>query len=160
MAKEEYPITTGVRFLREHNISFVPRMYEYEEHGGTKRSSTELNVDEHSVIKTLVMESDPKHQFLVLMHGDKEVSTKQLARIIGVKQVVPASEASASRATGYQFGGTSPFGTRQKLQVFAEKTIFNLQKILINGGKRRFLVELDPLDLKKSLNVIEVNVAT
>ncbi len=159
MAKEEYPTTTGVRFLREKGIAFIPRLYAYEEHGGTSRSAQELGVDEHIVVKTLVMENDANYQFLVLMHGDKEVSAKQLARIIGVKQVAPANEVNAHRATGYQFGGTSPFGTRQKLQVYAEKTIFDLPKILINGGKRGFLVEIDPADLKKSLQVVEVNVA-
>lgn len=159
MSAEEYPVTTGVRFLREHRVPFIPKLYAYEHQGGTTTASRELGADEHAVIKTLVMESDPKHQFLVLMHGDKEVSTKQLARAIGVKSVNPASEQTAQRVTGYQVGGISPFGTKQNLPVFIEGSILVLPKILINGGKRGFLVEIDPQEIKRIISVTEVNVA-
>lgn len=158
MSKTDYPITTGIRFLRENNIDFIPRPYDYELHGGTERASKELGVQEHMVIKTLVMEIDPRHQFLVLMHGDCEVSTKNLARFLEVKQVTPASEATANRVTGYQVGGISPFGTRNVLPVYAEKTIFTLPKIIINGGKRGFLVEVDPNTIRAPLKIQEVEV--
>jgi Cys-tRNA(Pro) deacylase len=159
MAKDDYPVTPAIRFLREHGIAFTPRLYSYEDRGGTRRSAQELGVDEHIVIKTLVMESGPKDPFLVLMHGDCEVSVKQLARELGARSVAPASEATATRATGYQFGGTSPFGTRTPLPVLAERSIFALPLILINGGKRGLLVEVDPQDLKRVLAIREVEVA-
>jgi Cys-tRNA(Pro) deacylase len=159
MAKDDYPVTPAIRFLREHGIAFTPRLYSYEDRGGTRRSAQELGVDEHIVIKTLVMESGPKDPFLVLMHGDCEVSVKQLARELGARSVAPASEATATRVTGYQFGGTSPFGTRTPLPVLAERSIFALPLILINGGKRGFLVEVDPQDLKRVVAVREVEVA-
>ena len=158
MSNQEYPITTGVRFLREHQVPFVPRLYEYEAKGGTAVSARELGVEEHRIVKTLVMEIDPKHPLIVLMHGDKEVSTKQLARFLDVKAVAPVSEQTAFRLTGYQVGGISPFGTKQKLPVYAERTIFALDRILINGGKRGFLVEIDPAELKRTLSADEVDV--
>jgi Cys-tRNA(Pro) deacylase len=159
MSQPDFPITPAIRLLRVRNVSFVPQFYTYAERGGTKHSAEELGVDEHCIIKTLVMESDPKHQLIVLMHGDREVSTKALARILGVKQVTPCSETTAMRVTGYQFGGTSPLGTRQLLPIFAEKTIFDLPSICINGGKRGFLVEMKPDALKSVLNIQEVDVA-
>lgn len=159
MAKDDIPATPAIRFLREHGIAFTPRLYAYEDRGGTRRSAQELGVDEHIVIKTLVMESGPKEPFLVLMHGDREVSVKQLARALGARSVAPAGEAAATRATGYQFGGTSPFGTRTPLPVLAERSIFELPLILINGGRRGLLVEVDPQDLKRALPVREVDVA-
>ena len=160
MSKDDYPVTTAIRFLREKKISFVPFLYTYEDHGGTKQSAEELGIDEHFVIKTLVMESDPRHQFLVLMHGDYEVSTKQLARFLNVKQVSPSAIATANRITGYMFGGTSPFGTKTILPVYAEKTIFDLPKIFINGGKRGFLVEVNPNEVRGVLKIQEVEVGT
>lgn len=159
MGKPEYPITPGVRYLREKSVSFIPHLYEYEEHGGTKLSATALGVQEHQVIKTLVFETDLRKPFLVLMHGNREVSAKELARIIGVKKIEPCDAATAQRATGYQFGGTSPFGTRSALPVYAEKSIFALPSIYINGGKRGFLVEIDPGILRTVLNATEVEVA-
>ncbi len=159
MGKPDYPITPAVRLLREKKISFEPRLYDYEERGGTRRSSEALGVPEHSVIKTLVMESSPREPFIILMHGDCEVSTKQLARSLGVKSVAPCDAGSAQKHTGYQVGGTSPFGTRSRLPVYAEKTIFDLARIYINGGKRGFLVEMDPKDLRSALPVTEVEVA-
>ncbi len=159
MSKEDHPVTPGVRLLREKGIPFIPHLYAYEEHGGTKASADALKVPEHSVIKTLVFEDDSHKPLLVLMHGDYEVSTKELARKIGVKRIEPCAEQAAQKATGYLFGGTSPFGTRIQLPVYAEKSIFSLPKIYINGGKRGFLVEVDPAVLRTVLQAIEVEVA-
>lgn len=159
MSTSDYPITPAIRVLREKHITFIPHLYTYEEHGGTRASSLALGVPEHSVVKTLLMETDARKPLLVLMHGDLEVSTKQLARILGVKRVEPCNAAMAQRYTGYQFGGTSPFGTRTQLPVYVEKTIFDLPKIFINGGKRGFLVEIEPSALRTALSVVEVEVA-
>src|SRR5918911_1792470 len=152
----DYPVTPAVRMLREHKVEFAPRLYDYEERGGTRRSAEALGVDEHAVVKTLVMETDARKALLVLMHGDREVSTKQLARTLGVKGVQPCEPATAQKHTGYLVGGTSPFGTRAKLPVYAERTIFELPKIYINGGKRGFLVSVDPQVLKDVLHAEEV----
>jgi len=159
MAKPDIPVTTAIRTLREKKIEFRPHFYTYEERGGTAHSASSLNVPEHEVVKTLVMQSDERKGLIVLMHGDCEVSTKQLARLTGAKRIDPCDEATAQRLTGYQFGGTSPFGTRQPLPVYVERTIFSLPRILINGGKRGFLVEIQPADLRKAFEVIEVEVA-
>ncbi|HVF88785.1 MAG TPA: aminoacyl-tRNA deacylase [Blastocatellia bacterium] len=159
MAKPDYPITPAVRLLREKKVAFEPHLYDYEERGGTRRSSEALGVAEHSVIKTLVMESSPREPFIILMHGDCEVSTKQLARALGVKSVTSCDAGVAQKHTGYQVGGTSPFGTRSRLPVYAEKSIFDLPRIYINGGKRGFLVEIDPRDLRSAIPVAEVEVA-
>src|ERR671921_1259002 len=155
----EYPVTPAVRALREKKVEFEPHLYDYEEHGGTRRSAAELGVDEHSVVKTLVMETEARKPLVVLMHGDREVSTKQLARHLGVKSVWPCDFAEAQKHTGYLVGGTSPFGTRTKLHVYAERTIFDLPVIYINGGKRGFLVSIDPRVLKEVLHAEEVEVA-
>ena len=159
MLKEDYPITPAIRFLREKKIAFVPFLYRYEEHGGTHQYAVECKVPDHDVIKTLVFETDQKKPLLILMHGDREVSAKQMARIIGVKQITPCDANTAQRHTGYQFGGTSPFGTRRQLPVYAEKTIFDLQKIYINGGKRGFIIEILPHDLRSVLDITEVEAA-
>jgi Cys-tRNA(Pro) deacylase len=155
----DYPITPAVRLLREKKVEFEPHLYDYVEHGGTRHSSEALGVDEHSVVKTLVMETDAKKPLIVLMHGDREVSTKNLARRLGVKSVHPCDFAQAQRHTGYMVGGTSPFGTRARLHVYAERTIFELPKIYINGGKRGFLVSIDPEALREVLHAEEVEVA-
>jgi Cys-tRNA(Pro) deacylase len=154
-----YPVTPAVRLLREKRVEFEPRLYEYEERGGTRRSAESLGVDEHAVVKTLVMETDGRRALIVLMHGDREVSTKQLARTLGVKSVNPCDPATAQKHTGYMVGGTSPFGTRTKLPVYVERTIFELPKIYINGGKRGFLVEIEPKDLRILSPLEEVEVA-
>ena len=154
-----YPITPAVRLLREKKVEFEPHLYDYVERGGTKHSSEALGVDEHAMVKTLVMEAEGKRPFLVLMHGDREVSTKQLARHMGVKAVHPCDFAEAQKHTGYLVGGTSPFGTRVHLHVYAERTIFDLPVIYINGGKRGFLVSVDPRALKEVLHAEEVEVA-
>lgn len=159
MDKQDYPVTPAIRVLREKKIAFKPHLYAYEEHGGTRRSAEALGVSEHAVIKTLVMETDSRQTLLVLMHGDMEVSTKQLARTIGAKQVAPCTVEAAQKQTGYLFGGTSPFGTRRPLPIYAERTIFELPRIFINGGKRGFLVEIEPPDLKRALSVTEVEVS-
>lgn len=156
----DYPITPAVRALRERKVEFEPHLYEYAERGGTRHSAESLNVSEHAVVKTLVMETGERKALIVLMHGDREVSTKQLARKLGVKTVRPCDPATAQRHTGYVVGGTSPLGTRMKLPVYAERTIFELPRIYINGGKRGFLVSLDPRILRELLPVEEVEVAT
>ena len=155
----DYPVTPAVRVLRERKVEFEPHLYDYEERGGTRHSAESLNVDEHAVVKTLVMETDARRPLIVLMHGDREVSTKQLARALGVKAVQPCKPEAAQKHTGYLVGGTSPLGTRNALPVYAERTIFDLAKVYINGGKRGFLVALDPNALRALLTVEEVSVA-
>jgi Cys-tRNA(Pro) deacylase len=159
MSHEEYPITPAVRVLRQHKIGFKPHMYRYLEHGGTRVGAGELGLPEHVLIKTLIMETDRHAPLIVLMHGDCEVSTKKLARMLDVKAVAPCDERTATRLTGYQLGGTSPFGTRTILPIYAEGSIFGLPRVLINGGKRGFLVEIDPQALRTVFPVIEVDVA-
>lgn len=154
----DYPITPAVRFLREKKVEFVPRLYDYVEKGGTKHSAEALGVDEHAVVKTLIFETNEKKPFVVLMHGDRQVSAKNLARHINVKSVAPVEPEKASKLTGYLVGGTSPFGTRMKMPVYVEKTIFELEEIYINGGKRGFLVGIDPAELKRVLDVQDVEV--
>ncbi len=155
----EYPVTAAVRLLREKKVAFAPRLYDYEERGGTRRSAEELGVDEHAVVKTLIMETEARKPLVVLMHCDREVSTKQLARALGVKTVSPCDPQTAQKHTGYLVGGTSPFGTRARLPVYVERTIFGLPKIYINGGKRGFLVEIEPKDLRILSPLEEVEVA-
>ena len=159
MAKEEHPITPGVRLLRQRKVDFIPRLYDYQEHGGTARASVLLRVAEHAVVKTLVMETSDHKPLILLMHGDREVSTKQLARVLGVKSVGPCDAAKAERLTGYSVGGISPFGARQRMPIYVEKSILELPKILINGGKRGFLVEIDPNVLATELGAIQVEVS-
>ncbi|WKB54316.1 Cys-tRNA(Pro) deacylase [Eleftheria terrae] len=144
----ETPATT---FLRQHGVVFEPHLYAYEEHGGTKVSARELGVDEHLVIKTLVMEDERKQPLIVLMHGDMTVSTKQLAREAKVKAIQPCQPEVAQRHTGYQVGGTSPFGTRKAMPVFMEASIAALERIYINGGRRGFLVSMDPREVLRLL---------
>lgn len=158
MAKKDFPVTTAIRQLRDKNINFEPYEYEYLDKGGTRQTAEELNVDEHAVVKTLVFESE-KFPFLVLQHGDREVSTKELARLLGVKKIEPAKIENALKLTGYQFGGTSPFGTKKPLKVYVESSIFALDKIYINGGKRGFIIAINPTDIKSVLDWEEVDVA-
>jgi Cys-tRNA(Pro) deacylase len=158
MAKDKFPVTPAIRLLRREKVEFTPRLYAYQERGGTAVSARELGVDEHCVIKTLVMEDENKQPLIVLMHGDMEVSTRQLARTIGVKSVSPCSPEAANRHSGYQVGGTSPFGTRRKMPVYMEETIPDLPAIYINGGGRGFLVEIDPKDLMRVLEPVPVKV--
>ena len=155
----KYPVTPAVRVLREKNVEFEPHLYDYVERGGTTHSAEALGLDEHVVIKTLVMETDERRPLIVLMHGDCEVSTKQFARYLGVKSVQPCDPATAQKHTGYLVGGTSPFGTRSRLPVYVERTIFELPKIYLNGGKRGFLVSIDPRELRRLLPIEEVEAA-
>ncbi|MBX3300079.1 MAG: aminoacyl-tRNA deacylase [Acidobacteria bacterium] len=155
----EFPITAAVRSLRGKKVEFVPHLYDYVEKGGTRESAKQLGVDEHAIIKTLVFETNEKKPLIVLMHGDREVSTKNLARHLQLKSVEPASADRATKWTGYQFGGTSPFGLRTPMPIFAEKTIFDLDRVYINGGKRGFLVEIESKDLLKVLMIEKVEVA-
>lgn len=156
---EHAPETPATKFLRAHQVAFSTHLYAYEEHGGTKVSARELNVDEHAVIKTLVFENDKTEPLIILMHGDRKVSAKELARQIGCKKVEPCKPEVANRHTGYLVGGTSPFGTRKKLPIFLEKTILDLSVIYINGGRRGFLVGLHAHDLLRLLQPKPVNVA-
>lgn len=158
MAKDKTPVTPAIRFLKKEKAAFTGYLYDYEEHGGTAASSRKLGVDEHSVIKTLVMEDENKKPLLVLMHGDRQVSTKNLARHLGVKAIAPCAPETATKNTGYLVGGTSPFGTLKKLPVYLEETILALPKIYINGGKRGFLVIIEPKELVRVLNPVLVRV--
>ena len=151
--------TQAVRVLREHGVRFSQHPYAYEARGGTAVSARELGVDEHAVIKTLIMEDDRKRPLIVLMHGDREVSTKNLARLIGVKHVAPCDPAIADRHSGYQVGGTSPFGTRRAMPVYMERTIADLPHVYVNGGRRGYLVGMAPGDLVRVLQPKLVDVA-
>ncbi|MCK4690947.1 MAG: Cys-tRNA(Pro) deacylase [Desulfuromonadales bacterium] len=159
MAKETVPATQAIRLLKQHKAKFTPRPYRYEEKGGTKVSARELGIDEFHIIKTLVMEDDQQRPLLILMHGSYEVSLKQLARQLRVKQITPCPPKKAERLTGYQTGGISPFGTRQQLPIYIEETILSLDNICINGGRRGLLVEIDPQVLSNILSPALVNVA-
>lgn len=156
----DVPVTAAVRVLRAQKVPFEPFLYAYEERGGTRRSAAELGVDEHIVIKTLVFQDDAKRPFIVLMHGDREVSAKSLARLLGVKRVEPCPPAVADRHSGYQVGGTSPFGTRRAMPVYLERSISALEHVYINGGKRGFLVRVAVTDLERVLAPTLVDVAT
>nr|WP_295900980.1 Cys-tRNA(Pro) deacylase [uncultured Bdellovibrio sp.] len=149
--KDKLPMTLAIRELQKEGISFTSHLYPYEEKGGTSVSSKALGVPESIVIKTLIMESDDKSPLIVLMHGDMQVSTKQLARELGVKTISPCKPEVADRHSGYQVGGTSPFGTKKKMPIYMEKTILDLERIYINGGKRGYLISLDPHDVVKVL---------
>lgn len=146
-----HPVTQAVRALRAAKVDFVPHLYAWEPRGGTRASSEALGVDEHLVIKTLIFEDDARRPLCILMHGDREVSAKNLARTIGVKQVAPCAPEVADRHSGYQVGGTSPFGTRKALPVFVEASVLELPRIWINGGRRGYLVGLAPAVLSEKL---------
>ena len=148
--------TPATAFLKKHGVAYTEHVYEYVERGGTRVSAAALGVDEHHVVKTLVMEDDAKRPLIVLMHGDREVSTKNLARQAGVKRIEPCAPEVAQRHSGYQIGGTSPFGTRKRVPVYVERTILDLPKIYINGGRRGFLVGIDPQALARVLDVTPV----
>jgi len=145
------PETPATRFLRQHHIAHSNHLYEYEEHGGTKVSARELNVDEHAVIKTLIMEDEHAKPLIVLMHGDCKVSTKELARQVGCKKVEPCKPEVANRHTGFLVGGTSPFGTKKAMPIYMEKSILDLPLIYLNGGRRGYLVGVHPHDVVKVL---------
>jgi Cys-tRNA(Pro) deacylase len=160
MAKKEHVSETpATQFLRKHQVVFSEHPYEYEEHGGTAVSSRALGVPEHEVVKTLVMQDEAARPLVVLMHGDCKVSTKNLARAIGCKSVEPCKPEVANRHTGFLVGGTSPFGMRKQMPVYVEKTILELPRIYINGGRRGFLVGIAPSELVRVLAPVPVEVA-
>lgn len=159
MNKDKTSVTAAMRVLKDHHVTFGEHSYKYQERGGTAVSARELGIDEHTVIKTLVMEDETQKPLIVLMHGDREVSTKELARQIGAKRVSPCTPETANRHTGYMVGGTSPFGTRKKLPVYVEETILDLPIIYINGGRRGFLVSIDPKKLMPILGPTVVHAA-
>jgi Cys-tRNA(Pro) deacylase len=153
------PETPATRFLQQHRVAHSNHLYDYEEHGGTKVSSRELNVPEHHVVKTLVMEDEAAKPLIVLMHGDRKVSTKELARQAGVKKIAPCTPEVAQRHTGYMVGGTSPFGTKKTIPVFLQKSILDLPLVYINGGRRGYLVGVHPHDILRVLKPTIVEVA-
>lgn len=158
MSKDKFPVTPAIRLLRAEKASFTPYLYDYEEKGGTAVSARELDVPEHSVVKTLIMQDDGGNPLIVLMHGDLQVSTRELARVLGVKSVAPCTPDKANHLTGYLVGGTSPFGVRRPMPVYLEETILDLPEIFINGGKRGFLVGMSPMDVARILSATRVRV--
>lgn len=162
MKKADVPATAAVRALRAAGIPFAPHFYDYVDRGGTRHSAEALGVPEHEVVKTLVMEArrgGGAEPLIVLMHGDREVSTRQLARQIGAREVAPASGAAVEKHTGYVPGGVSPFGPRKKMPVYVERSILALPRVLVNGGRRGFLVEVAPEVFARVLGALPVDVA-
>ncbi len=153
MGKDKIPATPAVRFLKQKKIEFDVFQYDYTEKGGTVQTAEELEVAENAVIKSLVFENENKECVIALQHGDLQVSTKELARISGCKKYAPASSDMAMKWSGYQFGGTSPFGTKKEMKVYAEASMFELPMIYINGGKRGLIVGINPNDM---LNVLKI----
>ena len=151
--------TPATQWLRRHGVTFSEHVYEYVEHGGTAESARALGVDEHAVIKTLVMEDESAKPLIVLMHGDRKVSTKNLARQSRRKRIEPCTPEVAQRHTGYQVGGTSPFGTRKPLPVYVERSVLALPGIYINGGRRGYLVGVEPQVLVRHLGAQAVDCA-
>jgi len=156
----KHPVTLAVRALRAAGVAFEPHVYPWEAHGGTRASAAALGVDEHCVVKTLIFEDDAKRPLCILMHGDREVSAKQLARVIGARSVSPCTPAIADRHSGYQVGGTSPFGLRRTMPIYAERSILTLPVVYINGGARGFLVAIAAGELARVLRPVLVDVAT
>ena len=160
MSKPEHaPETPATKFLKANKVPYSNHLYAYEEHGGTKVSARELNVDEHAVVKTLIFEDEQAKPLIVLMHGDCKVSTKELARQAGCKKIEPCTPETANRHTGFLVGGTSPFGTKKKMPVYIEKSILDLPLIYINGGKRGYLVGVHPHDIVRTLSPVAVEAA-
>jgi len=151
--------TPATQWLRQHGVAFTEHPYDYVEHGGTAESARQLGVPEHAVVKTLVMQDEQTRALIVLMHGDRQVSTKNLARAIGAKSVEPCTPDAAQRHSGYLVGGTSPFATKKALPVWVEASVLTLPRIWINGGRRGFLVGLEPLVLSDLLGARAVNCA-
>jgi len=161
MAKKSAHVseTPATQFLRRHGVAFTEHVYDYVEHGGTTESSRQLGVPEHQVVKTLVMQDDRAQPLIVLMHGDRQVSTRNLARQIGARSVEPCKPEVAQRHSGYLVGGTSPFGTRRAMPVYVEASILALPSICINGGRRGYLVGIEPRVLRELLDATLVNCA-
>jgi len=159
MTKQHYPVTPAVRVLRQAKVEYAHHLYEYKEQGGAAWSAEALQLDIHAVVKTLIMENDNKQPLIVLMHGDKAVSTKQLARQLGAKNIQPCDPAIAQKHSGYLVGGTSPFGTKRSMPVYLESSILQLPKVYINGGKRGYLVSVSPQAIMDILKPKLVEVA-
>ncbi len=162
MAKNErVSETPATAFLRKHGVAYTEHVFEYVEHGGARAGAAALGIDEHAVVKTLVMEDDAKRPLVVLMHGDRTVSTRNLARQIGAKRVEPCAPEAAQRHSGYQIGGTSPFATRKAMPVYVERTVLELPRIYVNGGRRGYLVGIEPKELVRVLapKPVEVGLA-
>jgi Cys-tRNA(Pro) deacylase len=153
------PSTPATRLLREQGVAYTEHLYRYEEKGGTRVSSRELGVEEHAVVKTLVMEDEQGAPLVVLMHGDREVSVKALARQIGAREVRICKPEVANRHSGYQVGGTSPFGTRKAMPIYVERSVLDLPRLYVNGGSRGFLLGMAPADLVRVLAPVPVEVA-
>jgi Cys-tRNA(Pro) deacylase len=151
--------TPATAYLAKHGVTYTEHEFEYKEHGGTSHSSTSLGVPEHQVVKTLIMENERGDPLVVLMHGDRKVSTKELARQAGVKRIAPCKPEAATRHSGYLIGGTSPFGTRKSMPVFLERSVLELPRIYINGGRRGYLLGMDPAELTRVLAATLVDVA-
>ena len=156
----DYPVTMAVRVLRQHKVEFSPHLYVWEARGGTAASAQHLGVEEHVVVKTLIFEDEAKKPLCILMHGDREVSAKNLARHIGTKSVAPCAPEVADRHSGYQVGGTSPFGLKRAMPIYCESSVAELPRIYINGGARGFLVGITPADLVLVLKPALVSAAT
>ena len=152
--------TPATRLLRSHGVAFSEHPYDYVEHGGTAESARQLGVPEHEVVKTLVMQTERGDPLIVLMHGDRNVVTRELARHVGVKSVAPCKPADAERYTGYRVGGTSPFGTRRPMPVYVEASVLELPRIRINGGRRGYLVGIEPAVLTRLLQAEPVRCAS
>jgi Cys-tRNA(Pro) deacylase len=150
--------TPATIFLAKHGVTYTEHVYEYVEHGGTSVSSSALGVPEHEVVKTLVMENDKGEPLVVLMHGDRKVSTKELARVAGAKRIFPCKPEDATRHSGYLVGGCSPFGTRKPMPVYLEKSILELPRIYINGGRRGYLLGMPPGEVVRTLSPVLVEV--
>lgn len=159
MSKQKIPSTQAIRFLKTKNADFTLHAYTYEDRGGTHLSAQKLSLDEHLVIKTLVMEDETGRPLIILMHGDREVSTRAMARFLGVKAITPCDPQTAHRHTGYLVGGTSPFGLKKRLPVYMEKTIVDLPELFINAGTRGLLAGMNPTQLIGLLEPVLVNVA-
>ena len=159
MKKPSHTETPATQFLRRHGVAFTEDFYEYVDKGGTAVSSQALGVPEHSVVKTLMMEDESRAPLVVLMHGDRKVSTKNLARQAGRKRIEPCQPEVAQRHSGYQVGGTSPFGTRKNMPVYLERSILDLERIWINGGRRGYLVCIAPAEIIRTLDPTVVEVA-
>ena len=151
--------TPATAWLRAQGVAFSEHPYDYVDHGGTGESARQIGVAEHEVVKTLVMQDDHAQPLIVLMHGDRQVSTKNLARAIGAKSVEPCKPEVAQRHSGYLIGGTSPFGTKKRMPVYVEETVLALPRILINGGRRGYLVGIDPQVLTDPLGAKPVHCA-
>ena len=151
--------TPATAYLAKHGVEYTEHEFEYQEHGGTSHSSAQMGVPEHQVIKTLVMEDDKGQPLIVLMHGDRKVSTKELARQARAKRIAPCKPEVATRHSGYLIGGTSPFGTRKAMPVYLERSVLALPRIYINGGRRGYLLGMPPAELTRVLSPVLVDVA-